>query len=156
MTNFWPQTTDMRKLFFLSSLLLVLSCKYRVNVEASKDISVKEYFNYGNDSVQTGGVRLISIATPVGNFNVWTKRFGNNPRIKILLLHGGPAMKDLNFMNTINWVLITPINQQIVACGQQNVLWKKWSRCVRPLVLTGTISMYWAIHGVAFWQWSML
>jgi proline iminopeptidase len=82
----------MRKLFFLSSLLLVLSCKYRVNVEASKDISVKEYFNYGNDSVQTGGVRLISIATPVGNFNVWTKRFGNNPRIKILLLHGGPAM----------------------------------------------------------------
>jgi proline iminopeptidase len=27
----------------------------------------------------------------VGNFNVWTKRFGNNPKIKVLLLHGGPA-----------------------------------------------------------------
>lgn len=93
MTNFCPQTTDMRKLFFLSSLLLVLySCKYRVSVEDSKDISVKEYFNYDNDSVQTGGVRMIPITTPVGNFNVWTKRFDNNPRIKILLLHGGPAM----------------------------------------------------------------
>jgi proline iminopeptidase len=28
----------------------------------------------------------------VGEFKVWTKRFGNNPKIKILLLHGGPAM----------------------------------------------------------------
>src|SRR5204862_674743 len=29
--------------------------------------------------------------TPNGEFKVWTKRFGNNPRIKVLLLHGGPA-----------------------------------------------------------------
>ena len=92
MTNFCPQTTDMRKLFFFSSLLLVLSsCRFRVNVEDPSDISVKEYFNYGNDSVQAGGVRMIPITTPVGNFNVWTKRFGNNPKIKVLLLHGGPA-----------------------------------------------------------------
>ena len=35
---------------------------------------------------------MIPISTPVGKFNVWTKRFGNNPRIKILLLHGGPAV----------------------------------------------------------------
>jgi proline iminopeptidase len=34
---------------------------------------------------------MIPITTPVGEFKVWTKRFGNNPRIKILLLHGGPA-----------------------------------------------------------------
>ncbi|MBP7555484.1 MAG: proline iminopeptidase-family hydrolase [Chitinophagaceae bacterium] len=55
-------------------------------------MSVAAYFNYGDTGVQAGGVRLIPIKTPVGNFNVWTKRFGNNPRIKILLLHGGPAM----------------------------------------------------------------
>ena len=92
MTNFCPQTTDMRKLFFFSSLLLVLSsCRFRVNVEDPSDISVKEYFNYDNDSVQAGGVRMIPITRPVGNFNVWTKRFGNNPKIKVLLLHGGPA-----------------------------------------------------------------
>src|SRR5438270_845653 len=36
-------------------------------------------------------VKLIPISTPVGNFKVWTKRIGNNPKIKVLLLHGGPA-----------------------------------------------------------------
>lgn len=35
---------------------------------------------------------MIPVTTPVGSFKVWTKRFGNNPRIKILLLHGGPSM----------------------------------------------------------------
>lgn len=41
--------------------------------------------------VDTAGVRLIPIQTPKGPFKVWTKRFGRNPRIKLLLLHGGPA-----------------------------------------------------------------
>jgi proline iminopeptidase len=49
------------------------------------------YFHY-QDSLQSGGVKLIPIATEKGTFHVWTKRFGNNPKIKILLLHGGPAM----------------------------------------------------------------
>jgi proline iminopeptidase len=39
----------------------------------------------------TGGVRRIPITTPRGIFKVWTKRVGNNPRIKLLLLHGGPG-----------------------------------------------------------------
>jgi len=38
-----------------------------------------------------GGVRLIPITTPHGTFNVWTKRVGNEPRLKLLLLHGGPG-----------------------------------------------------------------
>lgn len=41
--------------------------------------------------LQTAGVKMIPIETPVGKFRVWTKKFGNNPRIKVLLLHGGPA-----------------------------------------------------------------
>jgi proline iminopeptidase len=53
--------------------------------------TLAEYFNYGDAGVQTAGVKMIPISTPVGNFKVWTKRFGNNPRIKVLLLHGGPA-----------------------------------------------------------------
>lgn len=36
-------------------------------------------------------VKIIPIKTPIGKFNVWTKRIGNNPRIKLLLLHGGPG-----------------------------------------------------------------
>jgi proline iminopeptidase len=49
------------------------------------------YFNYG-DSVEGAGVRLIPIKTSSGTFKVWTKRYGNNPKVKVLLLHGGPAM----------------------------------------------------------------
>jgi len=45
----------------------------------------------GRDDVLTGGVKVITIQTPKGPFHVWTKRVGNNPRIKVLLLHGGPA-----------------------------------------------------------------
>lgn len=41
--------------------------------------------------VQAAGVRMIPITTPKGTFHVWTKRFGNNPRVRLLLLHGGPG-----------------------------------------------------------------
>ena len=41
--------------------------------------------------VQTGGCKVIQIQTPKGKFNVWTKRMGNNPTIKLLLLNGGPG-----------------------------------------------------------------
>jgi proline iminopeptidase len=45
----------------------------------------------GRDDVLSGGVRIITVQTPKGPFHVWTKRVGNNPRIKVLLLHGGPG-----------------------------------------------------------------
>ena len=35
--------------------------------------------------------QLIPISTPKGEFRVWTKRIGDNPRVKVLLLHGGPG-----------------------------------------------------------------
>lgn len=35
--------------------------------------------------------RMIPITTPAGTFNVWTKRVGDNPDKKVLLLHGGPG-----------------------------------------------------------------
>ena len=70
-------------MFFLNS------CKEKPDNES---VTLNNYFNYGKDSVESGGVKMIPIKTPVGNFKVWTKRFGNNPKIKILLLHGGPAM----------------------------------------------------------------
>jgi proline iminopeptidase len=36
-------------------------------------------------------MRFIPVSTPQGIFQVWTRRVGNNPRIKVLLLHGGPG-----------------------------------------------------------------
>ncbi len=47
--------------------------------------------NAGRADGISGGGRMIPISTPKGDFRVWTKRVGNNPRIKVLLLHGGPA-----------------------------------------------------------------
>lgn len=50
------------------------------------------YFDsFGRDDVLSGGVKLITINTPRGPFRVWTRRVGNNPRVKVLLLHGGPG-----------------------------------------------------------------
>ena len=50
------------------------------------------YLDYsGRDDLLGGGARMIPITTPKGEFKVWTKRVGNNPRCKVLLLHGGPA-----------------------------------------------------------------
>lgn len=50
------------------------------------------YLDYsGRDDVLGGGVKLIPVKTPKGTFHVWTKRVGNNPTMKVLLLHGGPA-----------------------------------------------------------------
>lgn len=50
------------------------------------------YFDQtGRTDVLSGGVRMIPIHTPKGDFRVWTKRVGNNPKLKVLLLHGGPG-----------------------------------------------------------------
>ena len=78
----------MRFLFLISIICLTVSCKQNTKPGSA---SATEYFNYG-DSIESAGVKMVPIKTPVGEFKVWTKRFGNNPKIKILLLHGGPAL----------------------------------------------------------------
>jgi proline iminopeptidase len=72
--------------------LLCYSCKDQTTATASKEITISQYYNYGDSGVQTAGIKMVPVQTPAGTFKVWTKRFGNNPRIKVLLLHGGPSM----------------------------------------------------------------
>jgi proline iminopeptidase len=56
------------------------------------DTAHASYFDYsGRDDILTGGVKLIPVETPKGTFRVWTKRVGNNPTKRLLLLHGGPG-----------------------------------------------------------------
>jgi proline iminopeptidase len=51
-----------------------------------------DYLDYsGLPDELSGGARLIPVQTPAGRFRVWVKRTGNNPRLKVLLLHGGPG-----------------------------------------------------------------
>jgi proline iminopeptidase len=52
--------------------------------------TLTSYFK-SEPGLQAAGVKMIPIHTPKGDFKVWTKRFGSNPRIKLLLLHGGPG-----------------------------------------------------------------
>ena len=70
--------------------LVLIACDS--SKETSNKNEVNSYLDYSNsDSKISGGVKLIPINTPSGTFNVWTKRVGNNPDIKLLLLHGGPG-----------------------------------------------------------------
>lgn len=82
----------MRNLLILSALFVISGCSQLEKKGKGPEMPVSEYFNYGENGVRSAGIRMIPIQTPAGTFKVWTKRFGNNPRIKILLLHGGPAM----------------------------------------------------------------
>jgi len=78
----------MRYLVILIITFLIVSCK-----NETKSTSLSSYFNYQESSgVESAGIKMIPIKTAVGEFKVWTKRFGSNPKIKVLLLHGGPAM----------------------------------------------------------------
>lgn len=81
----------------LLTIALVACNKNEVNQAASASAhtatSQTGYLDYtGRDDVLSGGVKLITVNTPKGDFKVWTKRVGNNPKIKVLLLHGGPGM----------------------------------------------------------------
>jgi proline iminopeptidase len=53
---------------------------------------VSSYLDYsGRDDVLSGGARKIPVTTPAGTYGVWVKRIGNNPGLRVLLLHGGPG-----------------------------------------------------------------
>jgi proline iminopeptidase len=69
----------------LVGILFLQSCNQKAKPAAN------DYFAQSNDTVQNGGIKMIPITTPKGTFNVWTKRVGNNPKIKVLLLNGGPG-----------------------------------------------------------------
>jgi proline iminopeptidase len=80
----------MKSLAVLSLVAIALSACGPATTPGGPSLSA--YFDStGREDVRSGGVRLIPIATPKGAFRVWTKRVGNNPRIKVLLLHGGPG-----------------------------------------------------------------
>jgi len=53
---------------------------------------MSSYLDYtGRDDVLSGGARMIPVSTPAGRHRVWVKRVGNNPDLRVLLLHGGPG-----------------------------------------------------------------
>ncbi|HEX3955556.1 MAG TPA: alpha/beta fold hydrolase [Trebonia sp.] len=52
-----------------------------------------DYLDYsGRDDALGGGARRIPVRTPAGTHQVWVKRIGNNPALRVLLLHGAPGV----------------------------------------------------------------
>jgi len=71
----------------VAGLLVLFGCALRPTSTATHT-----YFdNTGHADVLSGGVGMIPVQTPAGTYQVWTKRIGNNPDVKVLLLHGGPG-----------------------------------------------------------------
>ncbi len=74
--------------------LLIFGCKPKAENQTfnSDEDCLNSYLDYSNSDDQfTGGIKMIPIKTEIGTFNVYTKRVGNNPKIRVLLLHGGPG-----------------------------------------------------------------
>ncbi|MDC6350900.1 proline iminopeptidase-family hydrolase [Zeaxanthinibacter sp. PT1] len=81
----------MKSFSLLFLCLLLLSCGEQTTSE-EKSTAENTYLDYSDrDDKLSGGVKLIPIETASGTFKVWTKRVGNNPDMKVLLLHGGPG-----------------------------------------------------------------
>jgi proline iminopeptidase len=53
---------------------------------------MQNYLDYsGRVDALGGGAQRIPVTTPSGVHKVWVKRVGNNPDLRVLLLHGGPG-----------------------------------------------------------------
>ncbi len=77
----------MIRLLTLGFCLLLTACAH----QAPQTVANAYLDCSGRDDRLSGGVKMIPVQTPSGDYRVWTKRTGNNPRIKVLLLHGGPG-----------------------------------------------------------------
>lgn len=80
----------MHRIIYLAPIALFLAgCSAP---PAQRSATTDAYFDSsGRDDVISGGVKMVPVQTTRGVFRVWTKRVGNNPKIKVLLLHGGPG-----------------------------------------------------------------
>jgi len=76
----------MKRIDFLIITLIFISCQ---NQSDSNKSTATEYYDLQETGLKSGGIKMIAIHD--GKYKVWTKRVGNNPKIKVLLLHGGPA-----------------------------------------------------------------
>lgn len=78
----------MKFLFILLTGVLILSCN---NNSDHSSTTLQSYFASQDSGIQNGNIKWVEIESFGKKFKVWTKRFGNNPKTKILLLNGGPG-----------------------------------------------------------------
>jgi proline iminopeptidase len=78
----------MHKLILRVSIIVLFSCNNNTSntpaATANADTTLYK-------EIQTGGIKIIPIGSNGRTINIWTKHIGNNPKIKLLLLNGGPG-----------------------------------------------------------------
>jgi proline iminopeptidase len=74
-----------RAIAILALIYFGMGCGQKTNSNQS------DYFAPHEKGIQSGNVKMIAIESMGKQFKVWTKRVGNNPKVKILLLNGGPG-----------------------------------------------------------------
>ncbi|NND94909.1 MAG: proline iminopeptidase-family hydrolase [Flavobacteriales bacterium] len=75
-------------LLLTMSVFLLSSCgveRQQVSANATEELEIEPPVE------QEPGVQMVKIDTPSGEYEVYTKRVGDNPEMKVLLLHGGPG-----------------------------------------------------------------
>ena len=78
----------MKYILFIGVALLLVSCSSSdVQEKETKPTASQEKSN----DIEKDGVTMVPINTPLGKFNVYTRRMGDNPDKRVLLLHGGPG-----------------------------------------------------------------
>ena len=68
---------------------ILMGCKNEKVV--LEEETMGNYYQIDSTIIQDGGIKMIPITTKDTVFHVWTKRIGNNPKTKVLLLNGGPG-----------------------------------------------------------------
>ncbi len=87
--QFWIMQLLMKRTIIIVVGLAILSA---CDASRTGNPVPSDYLHYADpDDMLSGGVKMIPVTTPKGTFRVWTKRVGNNPKVKVLLLHGGPG-----------------------------------------------------------------
>lgn len=76
--------------FLVAISLVIISCNS--SQQQNLNAPSSSYFEKHSNGIQNGGVEMITINTLKGDFKVWTKRIGNNPSVKVLLVNGGPGL----------------------------------------------------------------
>jgi len=79
------------RLVTIASLVMALALAGCSPADRAGSVPAAYFDHAGRADAISGGARMIPIHTPAGDFRVWTKRVGNNPHLKVLLLHGGPG-----------------------------------------------------------------
>ncbi len=74
-------------LILIAYSIVFWSCNPPASHEAGSNCDYMNFTTPGD--FQAAGVQMIDLQE---GYKIWTKRFGNNPSIKVLLLHGGPSL----------------------------------------------------------------